>query len=733
MIKRINSIKNLGIFTNYKYKETLKDFKKFNIIYGWNGSGKTTLSKLFTYMASHIHEDFPDLQFEIDLEDNKKITEESNILKNLRIFNEQYISENINLTDCKTRPILILGKENQDVIDKIKENDKDIEDLQNKIEESTKRIKNYKEAIDEHFTRVATIIGINTTKVKTRTYTRVQAKDNFHSLRKKELLTTNELEKLKLDLNTEERPILPLLDIHQITFELDDCTLKAKTLEEKIIPREVDIQKYKRYPDLSEWVEKGLRLHEIYQSNTCEFCENELSKSRINILKTFFNKETSAFKIELDLLIKDLQQIYQNLDSFSLHSDIEFYPNIRNKYINEKSSFIKELTSLKSSTLALIKELELKKQKTTKNLTSKVKIDTKHIKEISQSINSLISENNKFTNNSQQYKEIAISKIEKHFLSTIFDDVRSLEDKSQTEEISCNASQARLDTLTIQTNELRESLTNTQTACQEINSILSTFFGHTEIELSVEQDGYLIKRNGKLAKNLSAGEMRILSLIYFINQLNDKDFDKEKGFVVIDDPISSLDSNSIYQAFGLIRTTLPKLNQSLILTHNYDFLRLIINWLTSNKDNNKEATFYMIRNILKDNLRTAFLDNLDPLILNYHTEYNYQFKILFEAQNSDDIARAYSTPNIARKFLDNYLNTMIPINESEYKKLMDHIDYPENEKISLYKFVNNESHPYGNGLDPIIVKNCQNNIKSLLKLVEKNSPEHFKYLKQSIK
>lgn len=50
MIKRIKSIKNLGIFNDYKIDGNLQEFNDKNIIYGWNYSGKTTLSRLFSYL-----------------------------------------------------------------------------------------------------------------------------------------------------------------------------------------------------------------------------------------------------------------------------------------------------------------------------------------------------------------------------------------------------------------------------------------------------------------------------------------------------------------------------------------------------------------------------------------------------------------------------------------------------------------------------------------------------------
>jgi wobble nucleotide-excising tRNase len=47
MIRRIEHIKNFGVYRDFYWPRNLTDFKQFNLIYGWNYSGKTTLSKVF--------------------------------------------------------------------------------------------------------------------------------------------------------------------------------------------------------------------------------------------------------------------------------------------------------------------------------------------------------------------------------------------------------------------------------------------------------------------------------------------------------------------------------------------------------------------------------------------------------------------------------------------------------------------------------------------------------------
>ena len=63
MIKRIQSIKNLGVYSNYTRKGDLPDFNDKNIFYGWNYSGKTTLSRLFSFLEKKKVDEynFPDV------------------------------------------------------------------------------------------------------------------------------------------------------------------------------------------------------------------------------------------------------------------------------------------------------------------------------------------------------------------------------------------------------------------------------------------------------------------------------------------------------------------------------------------------------------------------------------------------------------------------------------------------------------------------------------------------
>ncbi|WP_240703720.1 AAA family ATPase [Vibrio rotiferianus] len=89
-------------------------FLQFNLIYGFNYSGKTTLSRIFRAMQQgHLHEDFSDANFTVEFNGGVSISSASlNPIKNLRVFNSDYIKDNVNFIDSSVNPVLIVGEPN---------------------------------------------------------------------------------------------------------------------------------------------------------------------------------------------------------------------------------------------------------------------------------------------------------------------------------------------------------------------------------------------------------------------------------------------------------------------------------------------------------------------------------------------------------------------------------------------------------------------------------------------
>lgn len=135
---------------------------------------------------------------------------------------------------------------------------------------------------------------------------------------------------------------------------------------------------------------------------------------------------------------------------------------------------------------------------------------------------------------------------------------------------------------------------------EELNEDLNKYLGHGELQLEIRETGYVITRNSVPAESLSEGETTAIAVLYFLKSLQDRRFELNKGLVVLDDPVSSLDTNALYLAFGFIRARTTNAGQLIVLTHNFTFFREVRNWFhhltrQGKKDiNQRPARFYML-------------------------------------------------------------------------------------------------------------------------------------------
>jgi wobble nucleotide-excising tRNase len=284
-------------------------------------------------------------------------------------------------------------------------------------------------------------------------------------------------------------------------------------------------------------------------------------------------------------------------------------------------------------------------------------------------------------------------------------------------------------------------------ACDHINEKLAMFLGHKElhfkphIEKEIDKSGnnvevsrgYDIMRGESLATKLSEGEKTAIAFVYFVVHLNDQEFDASKGIVVVDDPVSSLDSNSLYQAFSFLKNAVKDAEQAYVLTHNFDFLKLLINWRRN--AGGKTTGYFMIKNSFPADIRCATIEKMDKELCDYESEYHYLFKLLKELRDDQDdsIARAYPIPNIARKVWDTFTTFSVPNGRSQYQKIeeLKKLGYDEVKLDAIYKFINDQSHITGSGFDPALVIGTKKAVAELFDMIKVISPEHYRIIDEA--
>lgn len=734
MITRINKLKGAGIFLNFKWNDAvLPIFGRYNLIYGWNGSGKTTLSKVFSYIETGASEDFPNLQYEIET-DAGILKEDDAFSGRIRTFNQDYVNKNVQPVTGKANSIFILGEDNKEISEQVEADKKTLDDLENK-KRALQEEKDKKEGEKgKKFTAIASVIGANLVGSSTRNYRKPDAERDFTVLSSPEILNDAEISRQQSIIKQEQKDKilkvefdaeLDLLDLYKETIATCNETVESSVIEALTT-----------HPEISEWVEKGLSLHNK-NSPKCEFCGETIPAGRIEALLGHFNEADKKLKSKIDSQLLHVQDLIQASRDRQIPNKAQFYADLQTKltsrvisYNQEKENFVIELSSITEA-------LNSKKSKTTE-IVHFSKSLSNNFKEAVASLNELIDEHNQKSENFQSEKDKAADLLKKHHLSSIFDEVKALDKEIEafSKEItrlengdSADPHFVGIPALKKRINENKGKISSEHRACDFLNRELQTFLGRNEITFEVAADGgYAIKRNNVLARNLSEGEKTAIAFLYFVIHLKDQDFDLEKDIIVIDDPISSLDSNSLFQAFAFLKNAVKDAKQVFLLTHNFDFLKLLLNWLGKTVG----SEYYMIKNQYSSSEgRSAHLSGLDKDLRGHESEYHYLFKILYSFETDGSIASVYHIPNIARKVLETFLMFRVPSCQNLYQK-METLTFDENKKTAIYKYTNDQSHITGSGFDPSLVPETQKNVRYLLEMMETVFPEHYKILVNSI-
>ncbi|MBF4264901.1 hypothetical protein EAY73_24125, partial [Vibrio anguillarum] len=121
-------IKKLGVFKDFSWDSEVKNkggavqnFVDINIIYGRNYSGKTTLSRIARALETgYLSDKYGSPSFQLKFADNSDVTLEtlSSRNKNIRVFNEDFIKENLRFItnpDDSIEPFAILGDDNNKI------------------------------------------------------------------------------------------------------------------------------------------------------------------------------------------------------------------------------------------------------------------------------------------------------------------------------------------------------------------------------------------------------------------------------------------------------------------------------------------------------------------------------------------------------------------------------------------------------------------------------------------
>lgn len=593
MLKSIEKLKKLGVYQNYVKPAGTREFAAKNLIYGWNYSGKTTLSRLFAKLECKcLHPDFKDCEFTFNGGING-ITEKNlhECKLSVRVFNSDFVKNNLFFDTGSCNAILLLGKESEEAQRKIDALSIRIQKSQDRMRSMSRAFDTYTEKIKAEKSKAAQFIR---QRLKLDPYTATHLGQDLLAVAilDTQLLSDKDLENaIELALTPDSKKpvvvneIFAAPSIAAIHKEAISILAATPTFSNTIKHLEEN-------PEIERWVQSGLHLHP--EVGTCEFCGNQVTTERLDAFRSHFSEDLADHKAKVERLLLRVEAAEFKLD-WPKPSDLN--PQFREAYENVTEPLAGHIKDFNQAVRTLANEVRAKVENSRKAMEPSPLAEglEKSIIDTVKAINDVIRENNKLATNFTEERKDARQKARYHYVQQFADEQEKagLEGKKTVLVKRSDRIKAFSQRLQAEVEKLQAEISQAQQGREKINERLVSMLGGQAVQIKVTKDAaaqerfQLVRSNGVVAKNLSDGERTAISFSYFLTKLQElKPEEFKETIVYIDDPISSLDGNHIFQVTAAINdlffhkrknadgkdgawTTACK--QLFISTHNFEF------------------------------------------------------------------------------------------------------------------------------------------------------------------
>jgi wobble nucleotide-excising tRNase len=723
MITKITRIKNFGLYKDFKWPKDLEPFRKYNLIYGWNYSGKTTLSRIFRCIElKQKHKDFENGEFELETDREETITDKAlETFYQVRVFNTDYIKENISWDSQEANPLFLIGKEEIQLHNKLKKLEEEKEKLETDKKIKQKEVKRENDRLGNLLTEKAR--QLNEIKPP---YDKRHLKNALKEVEEKTedyIISKKKISECKEVIKTTEKEELSTISFssfpQEINSEIED--LLSNTPVSRTIIR------LKKDPELNNWVREGFKLHK--GKERCEFCGGIIKPEVFEKYEKHFSEDYEKLTSELKNKIKEINSYKVTIN---LVDEKRTYPQLEVEYKKTKDSLKNKIKTYNDSIEGLVILINKKLNNPFKNLAKEISFPDMTLKDSIRKLNEIIKKHNEINKELETEKEKSFRKLELHHASEFAKDHKYFEVKEKINKLNKeidNIEKEFEDKDKVE-KKIKGQLSGIKRAAEELNNYLFKMFNRSKIKIEpAKEKKFKIFRDNKEAKNLSSGEQTAIAFSHFLTRIKDDSTDISKSIIFIDDPISSLDYNHMYNTYALIRAESSGCKQLIISSHSQNFFNLIKYWLKDEKK--KDCYFYLNERIIQDNDEVSTINKLPFTLLKYKSEYQYLFSKIktFYDKNHTDYDSLYQLPNILRRFLEAFLGFKYSSGLKGLSKIIEN----KSDCLRVEKLLHNYSHQ--NNLNRSISfcdpAECRTVIDIILRAIEKNDKEHFDTLENN--
>lgn len=650
--------------------QSLNDLSTFNYVFGPNGSGKTTISRIIANEKAYPH---------------CTVSWRAGTKLDILVYNRDFVDTNFT-QGTRLKGIFTLGQEHVEAAKKI-------EELKKKMEEMAQQIKSLKSTLeggDGQGGKVAELKAVEDSLSK-KCWEQKQKHDGvfaaaFEGCRgsaekfKKRVLTersSNQAAVESLDAlqkkattvfgtTTTNHPLLPSIDQGRLAELGTDPILKKCVIGKN----DVDIAALILKLGNSDWVKQGRKFYPDAGA-VCPFCQQPTNASLAEKLNEYFDetfvKETEAISALTTQYSQAAERLNKSLDAL-LASDCSFL---------DKGALKPLRDTLAAQLGANVQRLEAK-QKEPSQIVELESVAGPIASAVSlvESANKQIAEHNATVANIDQERATMTAQVWKYLVAVELKDVLAEYDSKKTaidkarksiEEQIKRVQKAYSEKIT-ELRQLEKTITSIQPTIDTINNLLHSFgFRGFKLAKAGEEENYkIVRADGSDAKeSLSEGEKTFITFLYFYHLLKGSNWDNgtiTDRVVVIDDPVSSLDSDILFIVSSLIkilcqevRDKKTSVKQVFVMTHNVYFHKEVtFNVKRRGGGKMREETFWTVRKS----------DELTRIICHPENPITSHYDLLWA-----DVRRGgrdnHSIQNTLRKILENYFKFFGGVNPED--------------------------------------------------------------------
>jgi wobble nucleotide-excising tRNase len=454
-----------------------------------------------------------------------------------------------------------------------------------------------------------------------------------------------------------------------------------------------------------------------------------------------FSADYENLMAELSALGKAIESAQE--EEIALDHKADFYVELSERFAGEKSKLEKLVKARNSALESLATAVTAKQAKAFTALECPVVDDpADQITAAVEAINKTITEHNNRTAEFDTRRVKAFTKLEKHYAALF---VREEKYNEQLQEIAdlkttIGGQVTKLGDLDGEIRTLEQALSEAAKGAEQINDLLAAYFGKDDLRVVVSTEKrFQIVRGDTVAKNLSEGEKTAIAFAYFITRVQDGRHPLADTRIVIDDPISSLDANHLFNTYALIKTQLAGCRQLFISTHSFEFYNLIREWVADDEKDTKKPQagwkkwgVFLVKRTDDGN---AVLEEIPKELLKFKSEYHYLFSTLyhFDKAGAGDFDCLLSLPNVVRRFMEAFGGIMIPLSTG-LKGKMERIFADEVVRERVWKFINHYSHntTITRSLTIPDTSECKAVVQACLKAVQDWDADYFRDLEVEV-